>query len=314
MLRAMTLRAIFMGTPEFAVPCLDALADVAEIVGVVCQPDRPVGRGLVLSAPPVKERALARGLNVIQPEKVRTPEFLQWVRDRNADVALVVAYGRILPKDVLDAPRLGCVNVHASLLPKYRGAAPIAWAIARGERRTGITLMQMDEGMDTGAMLEQLPIDIGDDETAGELSLRLSDLGALAVRRGLPRFARGEYTPVAQAHASATHAPMLEKKDGIIDWSRPARAVHDLVRGMNPWPMAQTTLRGKRIVVHATHPVEGVTGNAGAVVFADKSRVVVACGTDGVELLRVQLEGKKPIRAVEWFGGRGVSEGDVLGA
>jgi len=308
----MSLRALFFGTPEFAVPCLDALADVADVVGVVCQPDRPVGRGLVLTPPPVKERALSRGMNVVQPEKVRTPEFAAWVREQNAEVALVVAYGRILPKEVLEGPRLGCVNVHASLLPKYRGAAPITWAIARGEARTGITLMQMDEGMDTGPMLEQFSVDIGALETAGELSVRLSDLGALAVRRGLPRFVRGEYVPVAQDGALATTAPILEKKDGVIDWSRPARAVHDLVRAMNPWPMAQTTLAGKRIVIHATRPSEG-SGAPGTVIFADKAHVVVACGEGAVELLRVQLEGKKPVRAVEWWGGRGVREGDVLG-
>jgi methionyl-tRNA formyltransferase len=173
----------------------------------------------------------------------------------------------------------------------------------------------MDEGMDTGPMLEQFPVDIGDDETAGELSARLSDLGALAVRRGLPRWVRGEYTPIPQEHGAATLAPLLAKESGVVDWSQPARQVHDLVRAMNPWPMAQTTLHGKRIVLHAVHPVDASTSAPpGTVIFADKTRLVVACGHGAVELVRVQLEGKKPIRAVEWWGGRGVKEGDVLGA
>src|SRR6185312_2298719 len=185
-------RAIFFGTPALSVPSLEALASIANVVGVVCQPDKPVGRGMKLAAPPVKERALAMGLPVVQPTKLRTGEFAQWVREQNADVALVIAYGRILPQDVLDAPRLGCVNVHASILPKYRGAAPIAWAIVRGETETGVTLMKMDAGMDTGDMLEIRKTPIGQDETAGELGVRLGELGATAVREGLPRYVRGE--------------------------------------------------------------------------------------------------------------------------
>lgn len=316
------LRAVFMGTPQFAVPCLDALAEVADVVAVVCQPDKPQGRGLELAAPPVKRRAVELGLPVVQPTKLRTGEFAAWLRAQNADVALVVAYGRILPKDVLDAPRLGCVNVHASLLPKYRGAAPITWAVVHGEPETGITLMQMDEGMDTGDMLEQFPTPIGEDETAGDVSERLSALGALAVRKGLPTFVAGGYTPAAQDGDAATIAPILKKDDGRIDFSKPARAVHDHVRGMSPWPGAFTSARGKGLKVHATRvsdAPQGLTEGAppaapGTVVLADKSRVVVACGDRAVELLRVQVEGKKAISAAEWVAGRGVAEGDVLGA
>jgi methionyl-tRNA formyltransferase len=310
------LRAVFFGTPQFAVPCLDALAEIADVAAVVCQPDRPSGRGLELTAPPVKQRALALGLPVVQPTKLRTGEFAAWLREQNVDVALVVAYGRILPKDVLDAPRLGCVNVHASLLPKLRGAAPITWAIVRGEAESGVTLMQMDEGMDTGAMLEQLTTPITDEETAAELSERLSALGALATRKGLPVYVAGGYTPVAQDHARATMAPMLKKHDGRIDFTKPARAVHDHVRGMTPWPGAFTDARGKVLKVLATRVTDIPAGNAapGTVVFADKSRVIVACGERGVELARVQLEGKKAIGAGDWFLGRGVAEGDALGA
>lgn len=313
-------RAVFMGTPQFAVPCLDALAEIADVVGVVCQPDRPTGRGLELTAPPVKKRALELGLTVVQPTKVKSGEFAQWLRDQNVDVALVVAYGRILPKDVLGAPRLGCVNVHASLLPKLRGAAPITWAVVRGEPESGVTLMQMDEGMDTGAMLERFETPITADETAGDLSERLSALGALAVRKGLPKYVSGGYSPTEQDHARATMAPMLKKEDGRIDFTKAARAVHDHVRGMTPWPGAATTARGKTLKVHATRVTdlpEGVAGGTrpepGVVVFADKSRVIVACGERAVELTRVQLEGKKPVGAGDWFLGRGIAEGDKLG-
>ncbi len=309
-------RAVFMGTPQFAVPCLDALVEIADVAAVVCQPDRPQGRGLELAAPPVKQRALELGLPVVQPTKLRTGEFAAWLRDLAVDVALVVAYGRILPKDVLEAPRLGCVNVHASLLPKLRGAAPITWAIVRGEPETGVTLMQMDEGMDTGAMLEQFTTEIVADETAGDLSERLASLGALAVRRGLPKFVAGGYTPIPQEHAKATVAPILKKEDGRIDFRLPARAVHDHVRGMSPWPGASTISRGKNLKVHTTRVTDVPAGRSaapGTVVLADKSHVIVACGERAIELLRVQLEGKKAITGSEWLAGRGVAEGDVLG-
>lgn len=305
-----------MGTPQFAVPCLDALVEIAEVTGVVCQPDKPRGRGLELAPPPVKARALELGLDVHQPAKLKTGEFAAWLKEQDVDVALVVAYGRILPKDVLAAPRLGCVNVHASLLPKYRGAAPITWAVVNGEPETGITLMQMDEGMDTGAMLEQLVTPIVPEETAGDLSERLSALGALAVRKGLPKYVAGGYTPIPQNDAKATQAPMLEKEMGRIDFAKPARVVHDHVRGMTPWPGAFTSSRNKTLKVHATRVTDAPAGNAlpGTVVLADKSRVVVACGERAVELLRVQLEGKKAIASGDWFLGRGVAEGDVLGS
>jgi methionyl-tRNA formyltransferase len=314
-------RAVFMGTPQFAVPCLDALVDIADVAAVVCQPDRPAGRGLELTPPPVKARALELGLTVEQPTKLRTGAFAEWLRNQQVDVALVVAYGRILPADVLEAPRLGCVNVHASLLPKYRGAAPITWAVVHGEAESGVTLMKMDEGMDTGDMLECFASPIDPDETAGELSERLSALGALAVRRGLPKYVAGSYLPEPQDHARATSAPILKKEDGRIAFDKPARAVHDHVRGMTPWPGAFTTRNGKTVKIHATRvcdvpePKAGEARHAaGTVVFADKTRVLVACGDRGVELVRVQLEGRKAITSGEWFVGRGVESGDRLGS
>jgi methionyl-tRNA formyltransferase len=298
------------------VPSLEALHAIADVAGVVCQPDKPAGRGLTLTPPAVKVRASELGLPVAQPTKLRTGEFGAWVRAQNADVALVVAYGRILPADVLEGPRHGCVNVHASLLPRYRGAAPIAWAVVNGETETGITLMKLDPGMDTGPTFARVETPIGPDETAGELSERLARIGADAVRAQLPEYVLGRCTLEAQDDARATMAPMLQKTDGAIVWSESAGRVHDRVRGMNPWPGGYTTARGRTLKVHATRVVEGSRAGAaaGQVVVADKSRVLVACGSGCAELLVVQPEGKRAMRATEWALGRGVAEGDVLGA
>jgi methionyl-tRNA formyltransferase len=313
-------RALFFGSPAFAVPSLDALFSVADVVGVVCQPDKPAGRGLTLTPPAVKVRAGELGIPVVQPTKLRTGEFGRWAREQRVDVALVVAYGRILPADVLAAPRLGCVNVHASILPKYRGAAPIAWAIARGETETGVSMMKLDEGMDTGPVFATDGSPIGDDETAGELSERLARTGGDMTREWLPRYVGGDFTLVPQDDALATTAPILAKEDGRIDWTRSASQVHDHVRGMNPWPGAFTTAQGRPLKVHATHVLEGDTpttskaaGAPGVVVFADKTMIAVACGRGAVRLESVQPEGKRAMRATEWLAGRGVHEGDRLG-
>ena len=314
----MPFRTLFFGTPTFAVGCLDALAEISTVVGVVCQPDKPAGRGMTLHPPPIKVRALELGLPVVQPTKLRTGDFAKWVREQNVDVALVVAYGRILPKDVLDAPRLGCVNVHASLLPKYRGAAPITWAVVHGETESGVTMMLLDEGMDTGATLEAFAIPIGESETAGQLSDRLALVGAAAVRTSLPRFVAGGYVPVKQDDARATLAPMLKKDDGAIDFAKPARAVHDHVRGMSPWPGAHTKLHGKILKVHEAKVSPGIEARAlalpGEVLVADKGHLLVACGEGAVELSSVQPEGKRAMRGVEWVMGRGVKEGERFGS
>ncbi len=311
----MKARALFFGSPAFAVASLDALTQVAEVVGVVCQPDKPAGRGLTLTPPAVKVRAGELGLPVVQPTKLRTGEFGAWAREQNADVALVVAYGRILPRDVLDAPRLGCVNVHASLLPKYRGAAPITWAVVNGESESGVTLMKLDEGMDTGPTFARVVTEVAEDETAGELGDRLAQLGAEAVREWLPRYLAGDVTLEAQDEARASMAPMLAKEMGRVDWGKTARQVHDHVRGMSPWPGASTLRQGKVVKVHAARVVDGerVGDTPGLVVVADKSRVLVACGRGCVELSLVQLEGKKAMKGADWAMGRGVVEGDVLG-
>jgi methionyl-tRNA formyltransferase len=322
------MRAVFFGTPDFAVPALEALATLpdTEIAFVVCQPDRPQGRGLTLTPPPVKQRALSLGLRVLQPTKLRDGALAAEMREARLDLALVIAYGRILPADVLAAPRLGCINIHGSLLPRYRGAAPITWAVVRGEKESGLTLMQMDAGMDTGAMLEKFPCPVGPDETAGELSARLRALGADAVRVGLPKVLAGAYVPQPQDDTQATLAPILKKEDGRIDFARPARQVHDHVRGMMPWPGAFTSgpsgptrtgasTKPSIVKVLATRVLDErqTLGSPGTVLQADKLGVLVACAPGFVELSRVQLEGRKPVTAAEWAGGRGVAENDVLG-
>jgi methionyl-tRNA formyltransferase len=311
------VRALFYGTPAIAVPALSALAEIADVRAVICQPDRPAGRGLALAPPAVKVRALELGLHVEQPLKIRTPEFAELIRSYDADVALVIAYGRILPPAILEAPRHGCINLHASLLPKYRGAAPIIWAIVRGESETGISVMQMDEGMDTGPVFTRTAIPIGPETTADELGVALGVLAAELVARDLPRIVRGEITATPQDHAAMTLAPILEKENGRIDFTAPARAVHDHVRGMTPWPGAFTTASGKTLKILESRVVDSPytsTAAPGTVVHATKQGVDVACG-DGalIRILRAQLEGRKPLGAAELVGGRALHEGQLLG-
>lgn len=307
-------RIAFFGTPAFAVPSLEAVHRLGDVVAVVCQPDKPVGRGMQLTAPPVKARALELGLPVHQPTKLKTPEFAAWIASLEADVAVVVAYGRILPKAVLEGPRLGCVNVHGSLLPRWRGAAPIQWAVISGDRETGIALMKLDEGLDTGPVFATCTTPIGEGETSGQLFERLAPLGAELLERELPRYLSGEAVPVAQDHALATHARMLEKGDGVLDFTASASSLASRVAGVSPWPGASTTLKGKTVKVHAAraHALR-TTAAPGTVVRADKGIVLVATGEGGLELVTVQLEGKKPMKATDWVLGRGLAEGDVLG-
>jgi methionyl-tRNA formyltransferase len=309
------VRALFFGTPAIAVPALDALHAVADVAGVVCQPDRPSGRGLELQAPPVKQRAAELGLPVVQPAKIRTPEFAAWVRDAGADVALVIAYGRILPPAVLEAPRRGCLNLHASILPKYRGAAPITWAIVRGETETGISLMAMDEGMDTGPVFSIHRLPIGEETTAGELTVALGRLAAEVVRADLARAVSGELVATPQDHTAATTAPILEKEQGRIPWSRPAKEVNDHVRGMTPWPGAFTQAQGKTLKVLESRvgTAEGDAGPPGTVIVAGRPGIEVACGGGTLRILRAQVEGRKALAAAELAGGRAVTAGMVLG-
>jgi methionyl-tRNA formyltransferase len=304
-------RAIFFGTPEFAVPCLDAVCELADVVLVVTQPDRPSGRGMKLAAPPVKLLARERGIEVMQPRKVRTAEFAAALAAANADVGVVVAYGRILPRAVLDAPRLGCVNVHASLLPELRGAAPIQWSIINGAQRTGVCLMKMDEGMDTGDVLARAELSIDAQETAAALSERLSKLGAELLRRELVRYLAGELQPEPQDHARATLAPILEKAHGRVDWRAPAQSIHDLIRGTQPWPGAFTFFAGQRIKLHRARVVLATSQPAdpGVVVRADRHAIEVACGTGVLALEELQPEGKRKMSAADFIAGTRLRQG-----
>ncbi len=309
-------RVVFFGTPAFAVPSLESLCTIADVVAVVCQPDRPAGRGNVLTPPPVKVAAQARGIEVRQPEKLRDGVIAAWLRELSLDVAVVVAYGRILPKDVLDAPRLGCLNVHASLLPRHRGAAPINWAIMAGDTETGVTLMQMDVGLDTGPALAERRVQIGSEETSAELTARLSALGADLVREELPRYLAGALTPVPQDDARHTLAPLLTKELGRIDWKRSAQEIHDQVRGLQPWPGCSTTLGARRLIVCGTRlddPPTVMAGAPGEVVAVTRDRIWVATSKGLVALIDVQLEGKKRVPVREFLAGHPLRTGAMLG-
>jgi len=310
-------RAVFFGTPAIAVPSLVGLGEIADVVAVVCQPDKPAGRGLELRPPPVKERALELGIPVHQPTKVRTQDFAAWLASLEADFALVIAYGRILPPAVLDAPRKGCLNLHASILPKYRGAAPITWALEAGETKTGVSLMQMDEGMDTGPVFSITEIAIPEDMNAAGLADALATCAADVVRTSVLPAVRGEVTATAQDHASATAARILEKKDGLVDFTRSAKQVHDHVRAMTPWPGAfahlSTSGKSKIVKLLETRVAGGDAGGApGTIVEATKSSLLIACGQGRVQLLRGQLEGKKALSADELVAGRALSVGAHL--
>ena len=306
------MRTIFFGSPDFAVPCLEALHDMSDVAVVVSQPDRPAGRGLAVRPPAVKKRALELGLEVWQPTKVRTPEFAEKLRAVEADVAVVVAYGRILPRAVLDAPRTGCVNVHASLLPLWRGAAPIQWSIVHGDDETGVTLMQMDEGMDTGPILATASTPIARDDDAATLGDRLSKMGAELLRKQLPRYVAGDLTPQPQEEGAATMAPLLKKGHGRIDWNQSARAVHNQIRGMNPWPGAHTLLGERRIKVHRTlaSTLDPERAAPGQVIALDPEGILVACAEGTLEIQELQESGRKRVDARSFASGRGIAIGD----
>jgi methionyl-tRNA formyltransferase len=306
------LRAVFMGSPEFAVPCLEAVHELCEVVAVVSQPDKPAGRGLQSTPPAVKVRALELGLPVWQPSSVRKPPFCDELRALQPDLAVVVAYGKILPPEVLAVPRLGCLNVHASLLPRYRGAAPIQWAIIRGETETGVTLMQMDAGMDTGPMLLRRTVPLDETETAGTLHARLAPLGAALLREGLPLLAAGALVAEPQSESAATAAPMLDKETGRIDFSLGAAQVRDLVRGTDPWPGAFTLLDGAPLKVWGAKVVSG-RGEPGLVVGADRDGLLVGCGDGVVAFAELQLPGRKRLGASALLAGRPIPRGTRLG-
>lgn len=304
------MRIVFMGTPDFAVPCLQRLLeDGHEVPAVFTQPDKPVGRHAVLTPPPVKQLALSHGIPVYQPTKMRDGTAAALLRELAPDCLVVVAYGRILPQEILDVPPRGCVNIHGSLLPRYRGAAPIQWSVIRGETVTGVTSMFMDAGMDTGDIIDTLTTPIGENETAGELFERLAPLGARLLSTTLAAIADGTVTRRPQNDAEATMAPMLEKAMGRLDLTRPAQELHNQVRGMNPWPGAFCTAGGKTLKIHETRVAAG-SGAPGTLLCADP--VTVACGEGALQLVTVQPEGKPRMAAEAWLRGARLPQGARL--
>lgn len=301
------MRIVFFGTPSFAVPSLDALLKAGhEVVAVVTQPDKRKGRNRLLSPPPVKEFAVGRGLKVMQPEKIKAPSFIGGLEDTNPELIVVVAYGKILPPNILTLPRRGCINVHASLLPKYRGAAPIPWAIMKGEKKTGITTMLMDEGLDTGDILLREEIDIRHDDTAETLSKRLAETGAALLIETLKKIEEDSLKPLPQT-GIPSYAPPLRKEDGRIDWSGTAEDIYNFVRGMYPWPCAYCYLKNERIKITKVKVLKG-PGIAGRVENTGK-QLVVGTGKELISIIELQPEGRKPMTAQDFLRGRRLKEG-----
>jgi len=307
------IRTVFMGTPEFALATFQGLIDAGcNLVGVYTQPDRPSGRGNKLTPPPVKLLAGQHGIPVFQPQKLRLPEVVEQLRELEPELIVVVAYGQILPKSVLEIPRHGCINVHASLLPAYRGAAPINQAIVDGCAETGVTTMYMDVGLDTGDMLVKRSTPIGPQETAGQLHDRLALLGREAMEETLRRLCAGTLERIPQDDSLSCYAPMMKKEDGRIDWSRPARAIHDQVRGLDPWPAAYTVLDGEVLKIAATRP-QSETGEPGTVLASSADGVLVACGEASLLVGALQLPGKRRLPAADFLRGRPLPPGTRLG-
>lgn len=310
------MRIVFMGTPDFAVGSLQALCESGkhEILAVVTQPDRPKGRGNKLLQTPVKEYALAQGLTVYQPQKVKTPEFVELLHELQPELIVVAAFGQFLSKEILELPKYGCINVHASLLPKYRGAAPIQYAIIKGEKESGVTIMQMDIGMDTGAMLDKVVVPIEENTTMGELHDALREQGAALLLEVIDKIAAGTAVAEPQDNEQATYATLLDRSMERIDWSKTAQEVHNLIRGFNPAPSTFTKLpNGKSLKIWGSKMTDkSSAAAAGTVIETGKHSFFVACGEGVLEITEVQPESKKRMPAQVFLNGRGVQEGDLL--
>jgi methionyl-tRNA formyltransferase len=308
------VRVVFLGTPDFAVPSLNALISSGhQVVGVFTQPDRPKGRSKQVAESPVKRAARTAGLRVYQPERVRRPESVELVKSLGPELMVVVGYGQIIPQTIIDLPKYGILNVHASLLPRYRGAAPIQWAIANGETQTGVTIMQIDAGLDTGDMLLKASVPIAEDETAPELSTRLASLGAGLLIEALQQISTQSVRREKQNEAEATYAPVLNKEDGLIDWSRPARQIYNRLRGFTPWPGAYTTFRGQQLLVLGVRVAEIPRASPGTL-QSDRRTLLAGCGENSaLELLEVQLGGKNRMSAQAFINGYTPSEHERLG-
>jgi methionyl-tRNA formyltransferase len=308
------VRVVFLGSGSFAIPSFEALLDAGhEVAALVTQPDKEKGRGRELAPPPLKPVALARGVRVLQPRRVREPAAEEELEALRPELQVVVAYGQILPKSVIDIAPLGTVNVHASMLPRLRGAAPIQWAIARGDAETGVTTMLIDEGLDTGPMLLSRPTSIGPEETAGQLEPRLARLGAEVLLETVQGLAEGTLRPIPQDHSAATLAPLLKKEDGRLDWTRPAPELANRVRGFHPWPGAYTTVDGRVLKVLKAAAASG-GGEPGTVVEVDRQALVVAAGRDTrLALLEVQPESRRPMSGAAYAAGARLERGKHLG-
>ncbi len=302
------MRIVFMGTPEFAVASLQACLELGEVVAVVTQPDKPRGRGQEVSFSPVKALALSKGLAVLQPPKIRGTAFHEELRALEADVAVVTAYGKILPQETLDAPKHGCVNVHASLLPRFRGAAPIQWAIASGDAQTGVCLMRMDAGMDTGPIIDRAELPILPGDTSASLHEKLSVLGGQVLRRSLAGYLGGSLVPEPQPTDGVVMAPMIRKEDGVLDFTKPAAELERRMRAFTPWPGSSTRLEGQVFKVHAATVVEG-QGEPGTVLSSGPAGIVVACGVGALRFEQVQPEGKRVMPVKDFLLGRRIDVG-----
>jgi methionyl-tRNA formyltransferase len=308
------MRVIFMGTPSLAVPILRAIHESDhKVIGVVTQPDRPRGRGRKVGISPVKELSMGLRLRVLQPETTKDKAFIAEVSGMSPDLIVVAAYGRMLTRDLLNIPPLGCINIHASLLPRYRGAAPIQWAIAKGERRTGITIIKMDEGMDTGDILLVQEVEIGDDDTAQSLHDTLAQVGADLIIEAMDQLNRGALHPIPQDHREATYAPLLKKEDGLIDWNQDARDIFNRIRGFNPWPVAFTHLKGSRLKIFSAKIITGkVRERTGKVIQSGPEGVMVTTGKDYLLIKEVQLEGRKRMSIREFMMGNEIPPGTQM--
>lgn len=308
------MRAVFMGTPEFAVPTLQALIDHHQVEVVVTQPDKQRGRGKKVQFPPVKEKAVEHEIPVYQPQKARDEEFVEILREINPDVIVVVAYGQILPESILNIPKYGCINVHGSLLPKYRGAAPIQWAVLDGEEKTGITTMYMEKGLDTGDMIDKAEIVLDPKETAGTLHDKLMEIGANLLLETLEKLENETAVRIKQNDSESCYASMLTKEMGQIDFSKSAREIECLIRGMNPWPSAYTSLNGKTLKVWEAEVLTENSGEEpGTVIDVTKDAIVAACKEGALKLLEVQMAGKKRMKVSAFLLGYQVEKGMKLG-
>lgn len=308
------MRIVFMGTPDFSVPALQALIEAGhEVAAVVTQPDKPKGRGKEMQMTPVKAEAVKHGIPVYQPQKVKTPEFVQILKELAPEAIVVVAFGQILSREILEIPPYGCVNIHASLLPKYRGAAPIQWAVIDGEKETGVTTMLMDQGLDTGDILETTVIPIDEKETGGSLFDKLSQAGGALILSTLEKLKEGTAVRTPQDHTASTYAKMLDKKLGDIDWTMDAEAIERLIRGLNPWPSAYTRWNGKTLKLWSAQVCETEGARPGEVLEAEGDSLVIACGGQSLRILELQLEGKKRMDTAAFLRGCQIGAGDCLG-